>query len=168
MKLAQHHKHQAIHHVSVDHQTHRYILKPHKTVVKKSKILLTLFITVLLLITIFIVKKQLWNGSLIGQSTNQKQYYFGIGIGITFYNDQAIVSRIIPGTPAEKAGIQLNDIIVAVDSIPINTKNSRNLCWEIRGQNGSAVNLSIERQKNTFDKKITRTKIYSRTPTMCQ
>jgi len=168
MKITQHHKHQAIHHTQTHYKTHQHGPKQPKSSTKRSKTLLIVSIAVLLLITIFIVRRPLWNNGTDGQTTDQKQYYFGVGVGISFYNGRAIVSRVIPGTPAEKAGITLNDIIVAVDLVPVNIKNSRNLCREIRGQEGSDVTISIERQKRTFDKKLIRTKIYSRTPTRCQ
>lgn len=168
MKVAQHHKHQVVYHTQTHHKIHKHGSKHQKTTVKQLKTILIIGTTILLLLIIFSLRRQWWNNGKSGQITNQKQYYFGVGVGISFQNGRAIVSRVIPGSPAEKAGIMLNDIIVEVDSIPVNIENSRNLCREIRGQEGSDVTLSVERQKKTINKKLIRTKIYSRTPTMCQ
>ncbi|PIP64770.1 hypothetical protein CO083_04010 [Candidatus Roizmanbacteria bacterium CG_4_9_14_0_8_um_filter_34_12] len=165
---SQHHKHKETHHSEVNHPRRYHNADKQKVAIKKSKIFILICLFVFLLILPLIINRKLLNNKNAEVLLDQKQYYYGVGVGITFDNGKAVVTRVIVGTPAEKAGILLNDIITKVDSIPVSIENSRDLCREIRGQEGSVVNLSILRQNKMFDKKLERTKIYSRTPTMCQ
>jgi len=134
----------------------------------QPQLIIFLSFFILIIVAALVGRNILLNINKKTPTINQKKYFFGVGIGVTFKDGQAIVSRIIPGTPAEKSGVMLNDVIIAINSIPISTNNSHGMCREIRGQEGSSVNLSIERQNKLINKKFTREKIYSQTPTTCQ
>lgn len=78
-----------------------------------------------------------------------KGEFGGIGIVITTRDNQLTVISPIEGTPAYKAGIQAQDIIVKIDGE--STKDL--MLWEavkkLRGEPGSAVEISIYRKGET-------------------
>jgi len=67
------------------------------------------------------------------------------GIGVVVDNRQvppSIVS-VVPGSPAEAAGIKPGDVIVAVNGTSTETMNSSDIVQLIRGDAGTTVTLSI-------------------------
>lgn len=87
-----------------------------------------------------------------------KGEFGGIGIVITMRDNQLTVISPIEGTPAYKAGVQAQDIIVKVDGE--STKDM--MLWEavkkLRGEPGSTVEISIYREGATeiMDLKLVR------------
>ncbi len=78
------------------------------------------------------------------------------GIGVTIGVKDGMVSVVSPmkGTPAERAGLKVNDIITKVDGKPVTTSDeSASL---IRGPAGTAVILTIYRNGESFDVSIVR------------
>ncbi len=78
--------------------------------------------------------------------TETKGEFGGIGIVITMRDKRLTVISPIEGTPAYKAGVQAQDIIVKVDGEP--TKDM--MLWEavklMRGEPGTPVEISIYRK----------------------
>ncbi len=76
----------------------------------------------------------------------------GVGIELTYENDQLIVIRTLPSSPAAKAGIQDGDIIEQIDRVAVSDlQEKRRLAVVvrlIRGKVGEAVTLGV-RRKNT-------------------
>lgn len=69
-------------------------------------------------------------------------------IGVKFYkliHGPAVINRVFAGTPAGKNGLQVNDMIVAVDGVP--TQNlSKDQCYDlIVGSPNTPVTLSVMR-----------------------
>jgi len=64
-------------------------------------------------------------------------------------DDGARVTRVVPGTPAERAGLEVGDVIVAVDNRWIN--NCADLRSEIRTRSaGDEVEISFRRGNKTI------------------
>ncbi len=80
-----------------------------------------------------------------------------VGIGIYMIADETsgrvVVYYPIPESPAEKAGIQAGDIIISVDGTEYTADDFENISDYIKGEEGSTVNLVIERngERKTFD-----------------
>jgi S1-C subfamily serine protease len=69
----------------------------------------------------------------------------GIGVGLNPTPQGPVVARAYPGTPAEKAGLQQGDVILAIDKvsaagIDIPTASSR-----LRGPEGTSVTITYSR-----------------------
>ena len=86
-----------------------------------------------------------------------------VGIGIYMVQDtetnQIMVLAPIKGSPAEKAGIQPGDYIVAVNGEPCTADDMTAISTKIKGEEGSTVKLQILRGEETLDFDITRENI---------
>jgi|WetSurMetagenome_2_1015567.scaffolds.fasta_scaffold1431356_1 C-terminal processing protease CtpA/Prc len=58
---------------------------------------------------------------------------------------QTIVRGVLPQSFAERAGLQLNDIIVAVDGVDITEATADEVIAAMRGPTGSVARLAISR-----------------------
>ena len=70
----------------------------------------------------------------------------GIGVEVDFSGDDVIVIAPIENSPAERAGVQPGDRIVAIDNQPIQDKSPEALVREMRGLPGSKVTITIKRR----------------------
>lgn len=66
----------------------------------------------------------------------------GIGIITLNTNDGAMIQQVVPGSPAEQAGLQCRDRIVAVDGVPCTATH----CDTIQGEAGTRVRLTVVRK----------------------
>jgi carboxyl-terminal processing protease len=66
------------------------------------------------------------------------------------------IDRPIPGSPAEAAGLQSGDVIVAVDKVSLDGMTIDQVTAKIKGPRGTPVTLSIERGTQTIDVSIVR------------
>lgn len=71
--------------------------------------------------------------------------YGGLGIQIGVRNDWVTVIAPLPGTPAERAGLQAGDRIVEVDGESTRGWNEDKAVSRLRGPNGSTVAIEIAR-----------------------
>lgn len=84
----------------------------------------------------------------------------GIGATMTMTEDLPTVAQApIEGSPAAKAGIKTNDIVLKVDDEETQGKTLSQVVSKIRGKKGTDVRLTIKRGEETFELKLTRDKI---------
>lgn len=76
--------------------------------------------------------------------------------GIISETCRIFIVSTIEGAPAEAAGLQRDDVIVAVDGESIDGWTVDEVTSQVRGPAGSEVLLTIERQGETFDVAIVR------------
>lgn len=91
-------------------------------------------------------------------NTDLQGQFGGIGVYIDARNDKALtIQAPIPGTPADKAGLQAGDVIVKVDGKDITQLPQDSVIAMIKGQPGTQVTLTIVRgTKPPFDVTLTR------------
>ena len=83
--------------------------------------------------------------------------YVGIGIYMTQNEDDEIVVLLpIEGSPAETAGLQTGDIIKKVDGIECKGLELTEVSNMVKGEEGTTVNLEIEREEDIFSVDIER------------
>ncbi len=74
--------------------------------------------------------------------------HFG-GIGVVIQIDDATkyiaISNVIPNGPADKAGLQQNDLITAIDGVSTRGMSLPQASAKLRGKAGTVVHLTIER-----------------------
>lgn len=85
-----------------------------------------------------------------------------VGIGIYMYQDNngnIVVLAPIEGSPAEEAGLQMEDIIVSIDGESTADMDMDDAATKIKGKEGTTVKLEILRGNEKFEKTITRRKV---------
>ncbi len=70
---------------------------------------------------------------------------FGIGIQIGIRNDQIVVIAPIEDTPAEKAGLKSQDLILEIDGESTKGMSVKDAADRIRGEKGTSVKLLVKR-----------------------
>jgi carboxyl-terminal processing protease len=73
--------------------------------------------------------------------------YSGVGIEVALENGAVNVLNPIEGGPAEKAGVQAGDTILAVDEVPVDLDNLDDTIDRMRGKAGSIVKITVARRK---------------------
>lgn len=84
---------------------------------------------------------------------------YGIGVNIHSNSGKIEVFNVIPGTPADFAGLKQGDIISAVDKRDTNGLNISEVANIVRGPENSIVELTIIRDGKKLIKKIKRKEI---------
>ncbi len=83
----------------------------------------------------------------IAEARGQLQYG-GIGVSVRTVDEGGLITRVVPGGPADQVGIQPRDLIVAVNGIPFNDRNAfgpEGAIGAVRGLPGTTVRLTIQR-----------------------
>lgn len=80
----------------------------------------------------------------------------GIGAEVMKQGDNVMIVSPIAGSPAEKAGLQPNDIILKVDDQELSGMTLNEAVSYIRGEKGSEVVLTIRRGESTFEVTVVR------------
>lgn len=92
---------------------------------------------------------------------NSENAYVGIGITITVAHDGSglQIMEVNPGSSAEEAGLQVDDVITAIEgqsAADMTTTEARNL---VRGKEGTPVELTLWRQGQTRTISVIRRKV---------
>jgi carboxyl-terminal processing protease len=84
-----------------------------------------------------------------------------IGLGISLGSDPAgLITDVAPGGPADGAGLQPGDVIVAADGKNVNTSDTPSLAAVLAGAQGTSVTLSVDRGDGPRSVKLTRGPYY--------
>ena len=86
-----------------------------------------------------------------------------VGVGVYMVQDteanKIMVLSPIKGSPAEKAGVQPGDYIIAVDGVTYTGEQMTEASNKIKGETGTTVKLQIQRKDETLDIELTRENI---------
>ncbi|MDX1991537.1 MAG: S41 family peptidase [bacterium] len=85
----------------------------------------------------------------------------GIGVVISLIEDteEVEIVNVLPGTPAEEAGLQEGDIFVAVNGEEVAELNTLELAILVRGPVGTTVDITVRRGEELVDFTIERARI---------
>ena len=89
----------------------------------------------------------------------------GIGVRIRLIDQGVRILSVMENTPAERSGLQDNDIIVEIDGVPTVGLSQREVVRSLRGPLRSRVELTVERetQPTTLDIAVVRAHIVPQT-----
>lgn len=79
------------------------------------------------------------------QQANQGRHPPGIGVTVAVEGEHAIVTGVLPGSPAQQAGVETGDVILAVDGHPTVGLEGAEVSALIRGAPDSEVMLLVQR-----------------------
>ncbi|HEY6689993.1 MAG TPA: S41 family peptidase [Rubrobacter sp.] len=69
--------------------------------------------------------------------------YVGIGVQLETKNGEVVVAAPIDGSPAEKAGISSDDVLVAVDGKSVRGDEVSEVVEKVKGPEGTSVELTV-------------------------
>lgn len=93
------------------------------------------------------------------RSATERLIYTGIGAGIQPMIDAAIVTSVMRDGPAARAGVQVQDFILAVDGASTAGRSAEDIVERLRGKSGTTVKLTLKRQAEVFEVEVTRDKV---------
>ncbi len=71
--------------------------------------------------------------------------YAGIGVEVVAGKDGVSIVHRMTGSPAERAGIQIGDVIVKIDGVAVDPANLEAAIDRMRGPEGTAIRLAVRR-----------------------
>ena len=95
----------------------------------------------------------------VASCTRLAANFAGIGAALQLTDGKVTITKVLPGSPALKAGIKSGDVITRVDDKPIKGLSLSDVVKLIRGPVGTEVEITIQRGKKTTDKTIKRARI---------
>ncbi len=90
---------------------------------------------------------------------NIKGHIVGIGVAIETVADVVVVKEVIPGSPAEAAGLAAGDRILAVDDARTRGVALPEIVGKIRGAEDTKVSLFVQRETEEWTVEVTRGRI---------
>ncbi len=82
--------------------------------------------------------------------------YQGIGSEIKYEEKKATIGRVFESSPAEKAGLKEGDILLKVNGESIEGYSLEKISNLVKGEKGTTVTLTVERNNEEIELKITR------------
>src|SRR5438876_2359435 len=85
--------------------------------------------------------------------------FAGIGASVQQKGEQILIASVLPGTPAEKAGMKAGDVITGVDGQSTAGWTADDAVNHIRGKAGTEVRVQVSRNGQTLNFNLTRQEI---------
>jgi len=70
--------------------------------------------------------------------------FVGVGVVLDLRNGAATVVRVLPGSPAEKAGLRAGEVILRVDGVTVAGQTIEQVVAKVRGPEGTPVTLRVQ------------------------
>ncbi len=83
----------------------------------------------------------------------------GVGVSIEMVGDVVVVREIVPGSPSEGANLKAGDRILGVDGERLRDLSLAEVVDRIRGEDGTAVELFVQRDTEEWNESLTRGRI---------
>lgn len=87
--------------------------------------------------------------------------YVGIGVQLEDRDGEAVVASPIEGSPADQAGIETGDVVVAVDGEDVRDAELSGIVDRVKGPKGSTVELKVLREEREREFSLERAEIKS-------
>lgn len=82
--------------------------------------------------------------------------YVGLGITIMWNDGECVITEVNKDTPAEKAGLKVDDLIVAVDKNDVTKSTLEEISQLLTGEKGTKVNIEVVREGERLEFEVKR------------
>ena len=89
--------------------------------------------------------------------------FVGIGVYLQESANGVVVVKVVPGSPAQKAGLQAGDIIVKVDDVDVSSAPLEVISSLLKGEEGTYVKVTVKRADKTLTFTVQRLRIVAPT-----
>ncbi|HUN46906.1 MAG TPA: S41 family peptidase [Stellaceae bacterium] len=96
----------------------------------------------------------------------ERNGFDGIGVTLDAEETEVRIVSVLPGGPAEQAGIKANDKIVGIDGTPTSTLTREQVVQRLRGPAGSRVTIAIMRDSATEPRNVAVSRAHIVLPTV--
>ncbi|MBL6929651.1 MAG: PDZ domain-containing protein [Rhodospirillales bacterium] len=79
----------------------------------------------------------------------RRQGFGGIGIRFKAAKDKVRITEIMEDTPAQRAGLKANDLVISIDGVPVKGLDTKELVTRLRGPVETKVILMVRRDRMT-------------------
>lgn len=87
--------------------------------------------------------------------------YVGTGLDLILVSEYPLVFDVVDESPAQKAGVEPGDLILAVDGIECKNKTDSEISKLLTGKAHASVNIMLQRNHKVFSVSISRTEVAS-------
>lgn len=77
-------------------------------------------------------------------------WYTGIGVELGPQHDDALITRVIPDSPADQAGLKKGMLLTAVDGAPTDGLSPSDVGGRLRGKEGTTVQITVQDHAGTI------------------
>lgn len=85
--------------------------------------------------------------------------YVGIGVQLIQSGDYITITKVFPGSPAEKAGVKKGDYFISVEGINTIGFNTQQILTHVLGEEGTTVNIVFGRGGTNYSVSLIRSKV---------
>lgn len=85
--------------------------------------------------------------------------YVGIGVRLEEKDDEIVVASPMDGSPAEEAGIESGDVLIAVDGESVKGMDFKEIGEKVKGPEGTKVDLTMLRDEEERDFSVERAEL---------
>ena len=85
--------------------------------------------------------------------------FSGVGTAVRGVKDGLRIQTVYPGSPAEKAGLRVGDVVIAAGNRTLAGLSDEKAIARVKGPEGTPVTLTIRRGTRTFKRRLTRARI---------
>ncbi|MCW5937875.1 MAG: PDZ domain-containing protein [Fimbriimonadaceae bacterium] len=107
-------------------------------------------------VTFDLARRRVWLDNFSGEVTDPAEGEPGLSATFNPKAGRATVFNVVPGSPAEKAGIKRGDSLLGVDGADTTRFNFRQIEGRLRGEPGSHVEVSVSRNGELIRHKLER------------
>lgn len=90
---------------------------------------------------------------------NTNGHYNGLGVEVQDIDNQITITNVVNDSPAEKAGILCNDILISINQTPVRELAINQIAQLIKKSQSANVNLTVQRAHNLLSFNVARSKI---------
>jgi len=87
--------------------------------------------------------------------------YVGTGLDLILADEYPLVFDVVDESPAQKAGVEPGDLILAVDGIECKNKTDSEISKLLTGKADASINIMLQRNHKVFSVSISRTEVAS-------